>query len=149
LVRFETRPEKPPGQSCPKTKAEAAKSHQKSDEELEKLYQRAQELRRERYAKYRKKRPEGARVHRRVEDYKEGKAFMKEMRAFVKDRFTASEIGKATCKDVLAAFKGSRNSTSQLEVNLFQRHFMLLAEWRDIGGGRCYSKICLRSPWEW
>ena len=151
---FKTRPEKETlGESCTETKSEAAKPSQKSDDKLEKLYQRAQELRRERYAKNRKKRPEGARVHRKIGDYKEGRALLGEIKEFVKERFTASDVGKVAAKGVLAAFKGSRNSTSQLQVNLFQRHFkrLLLAEWpltlhTVFKGERCYSKICLRSP---
>lgn len=80
-----------------------------------------QQARRERYAKNRKKRAEGTRMHRRIEEYEDGRALVDEMRSFFKSYF----VGKPAymfMSQIMDLFIKSRDNTSELEKRLFHRH---------------------------
>jgi curved DNA-binding protein CbpA len=116
-----------------------AKKQQEEDEllrkECEEYHKKFLEARRERYAKNRKKRAPGARVHRRMGDYKEGRELIEEMDAFFRERFTSEKYNKLLVQDILELFVKSRpgGHTTDLEINLFKRHSkkLFLVVWPD------------------
>ena len=103
----------------------------KFDAYCDELYNRGQAQRRERYAKNRKKRPEGARVHRKIEEYEEGKALVELMKKFVKESFLATHDGYVQVNTMAAAFEELKPGMTTLEKNLFQRHLkkLILQHW--------------------
>jgi len=91
------------------------------EQKCNEIYERAQQAWRERYSKNRKKRAEGSRVHRNVENYPEGKALTEEMKSFFKNRFV-SKMEYVAMADMMDLFTKSRDNTSELEKRLFHRH---------------------------
>ncbi len=92
---------------------------EKFERECEEMYKRMKEARRERYARNRRKRAPGTRVHRRVEEYKEGKELVEEMQAFFREEFVVEPNHKLLVRAVLDLFVKSRSGpTSDLELNL-------------------------------
>ena len=101
----------------------AAMEKEKADYQrhLDELRAKAKQAQRERYTRNRKKRAEGSRVHRKIEDYPEGKALMEEMKTFFKDKFTSKDE-HVSMADILRLFVKSRDNTTDLEKRLFHRH---------------------------
>ncbi len=91
----------------------------------EELDAKERELKRERYNKNRKKRAPESRVHRKIENYPEGKALIEEMRSFFKENFVSKPGSQKivfVC-DILDQFRKLREKDmSDLEKHLFQRH---------------------------
>ena len=112
--------------------------------EWEQMYAKMREVRRENYARNRKKRAPEARVHRKIGDYKEGQALIQEMTTFFQNAFVSNPWNKLLVQDVLNLFVSSRDSTSDLEKNLFKRHGkrLFLAAWPKAGYCTSKSKRC-------
>jgi curved DNA-binding protein CbpA len=112
--------------------------------EYDKHYERAKEIRRERHAKNRRKRAPEARVHKKIENYKEGKELVDEMKAFFRENFVSNQWNKLLVSDVLSLFIKSRDSTSNLEINLFKRHSKKLfkCEWPGAISSTLRNKRC-------
>lgn len=88
---------------------------------MEGMKEESKEARRERYARNRKKRTEDTRMHRRIEEYPEGRALVKEMTEFFKENFQY-KAGHVLMCDLLELFIKSREKTTGLEKRLFKRH---------------------------
>ncbi len=109
------------------------------------------EERRERYARNRRKRAPDARVHRKIEEYKEGKELVKEMRTFFRAGFVENSQNKLPVQAVLDLFVKSRPvPTSELELNLYKRHSKRLFQeaWPNavcstLGNKRCYWNVAV------
>ena len=114
------------------------------EEECDALYKKMREVRRERYAKNRKKRAPGSRIHRKIDAHEEGRVFVEEMQHFFRDRFTSEPHNKLLVCDILDLFVKSRGATSELELNLFKRHSkkQFLASWPDSGYSTLKNKRC-------
>lgn len=112
--------------------------------EWEQMYAKMREVRRENYARNRRKRAPEARVHRKIGDYKEGQALIQEMTTFFQNKFVSNPWNKLLVQDVLNLFVSSRESTSDLEKNLFKRHGkrLFLAAWPKAGYCTSKSKRC-------
>ena len=112
--------------------------------EWEQMYAKMREIRRQNYARNRRKRAPDARVHRKIGDYKEGQALVQEMTAFFQGKFVSNPWNKLLVQDVLDLFVSSRDSTTDLEKNLFKRHGkrLFLAVWPEAGYCTCRSKRC-------
>jgi len=91
------------------------------EQKCNEIYEKAQQARHERYTQKRKKRAEGSRVHRKVEDYPEGKALIEEMKTLFKNRFVSKEE-HVSMADIMDLFVKSREITTDLEKHLFHRH---------------------------
>jgi DnaJ-class molecular chaperone len=100
------------------------------EQELEEMKRKAKQDQRDRYTKNRKKRVEGTRIHRKIEDYPEGKALIEEMTTFFKDNFV-SKCEHVSMADMMDLFTKSRDNTSDLEKRLFHRHArrLFVATW--------------------
>ena len=111
------------------------------EQKCNEMHEKARQARRERYAEKRKKRAEGSRVHRKVEDYPEGKALIEEMKTLFKNRFV-SKIEHVSMADMMDLFVKSRDSTSDLEKHLFHRHARRLfaAAWPDARYTKHFNK---------
>ena len=91
------------------------------EQKCNEMNQKAELDLRERYTKNRRKRAEGSRIHRKIEDYPEGKALVEDMKTFFKDSFI-SESAYVSMADIMLLFVKSRENTSDLEKRLFHRH---------------------------
>jgi hypothetical protein len=126
--------------------------HEKVVRECEEMYNRMKEVRRERYARNRRKRAPGERVHKKIEDYKEGKELVEEMRAFFREGFVDKFNHKLLVRAVMDIFIKSRaGQTSTLELNLFKRHSKRLFQevwpgvvYSTLGNKRCYLNVSVK-----
>lgn len=114
-------------------------------------YEKGQEARRERFVKNRRKRAPGTRVHKRIGDYREGKALIQEMTAFFHGNLMVQQCNKLPVQDILDHFINSRESTSDLEINLFRRHCktLLMTVWEDtvystLRNQRCFMHLNIK-----
>jgi curved DNA-binding protein CbpA len=99
-----------------------AKDAEARKAEFEALYDRVQAIRRARYSVNRKKRAPGTRVHRKMDECKEGKDLLGEMKIFFKHKFIGGEsVDRVYVNDILDTFVETRKMDS-LEQNLFRRH---------------------------
>jgi hypothetical protein len=89
--------------------------------EADEFYERMMQARRERYAKNRKKRADGSRVHRKLESYTDGLTLVNEMKHFFKTGFETKNK-HVFMSDVIELWVRSREQTSDLEKRLFHRH---------------------------
>lgn len=114
------------------------------DQECAELQKKMKEAQRERYLKNRRKRAPEARVHRKIEDYKEGLDLINEMKRFFQDNFKNDTCNKILVNDILDLFIKSRNQTSDLEKNLFKRHSkrIFLAIWPNARCSTLKNKFC-------
>lgn len=131
LERFED-PETTQRRRAEEERAAKERERQRAEEtqrELEKrasdIQDNAQWLQRERYARNRRKRAPSARVHRRIEEYEQGKGLVDDMRSFFSNRFIEknehvlmSHIAQLFFEERTATSK----DTSELERRLFRRH---------------------------
>jgi curved DNA-binding protein CbpA len=106
---------------------------------------------RENLNKIRKKRLPTSRVHRNINEYKEGKALIEEMQTFFQDSFKEVPDNVLWVGDILDLFVKSRDSTSVLETNLFKRHAkqLFLTTWPNSSysihqNKRCFRDICVK-----
>ena len=88
--------------------------------------QKAAQAQHKHCAKKRKKRAEGSRVHRKIQDYTEGKALIEEMETFFMDSFI-SNPEYVSLADIMHLFMKSRKKitsdlASDLDKRLFHRH---------------------------
>lgn len=97
------------------------KEQAEAQKKLDELWEKARQAQRERYVRNRKKRAEGSRIHRRIEDYSEGKALIEDMKSFFKNNFT-SKAEHVSMADIMNLFVKSRSNTTDLERRLFHRH---------------------------
>jgi DnaJ domain len=132
----------------PTSAQEKMEKQQREHEEEQKKQAEEQKKRSEEQRKNKKKRPEGARIHRKIEEYQEGKAFIEEMKKFVKEHFEPSDCIKVVVNIILLSFIATRGKTTTLEQNLFSRHIkrLMLAEWPHtkytvFRGQRCYTNL--------
>jgi curved DNA-binding protein CbpA len=114
------------------------------DQECAALQKRMKEAQKERYLKNRRKRAPEARVHRKIEDYKEGLDLVKEMKIFFQDNFMNDTCTKILVNDILDLFIKSRSQTSELEKNLFKRHSkrIFMAVWSNARCSTLKNKFC-------
>ena len=125
---------------------------EKFERECEEMYNRMKEARRERYARNRRKRAPGTRVHRKVEEYKEGKELVEEMQAFFREGFVVEPNHKLLVRAVLDLFIKSRSGpTSDLELNLYKRHSKRLFKeawpgvvFSTLRNKRCYWNVAVK-----
>ena len=89
--------------------------------EFQEFCERVKKIRRERYARNRKKRPPGTRAHRKTAESIEGNTLLGEMERFFQERFQMCLGGKLGVSEISAMFMASRPMTD-LESNLFKRH---------------------------
>lgn len=144
----ERRAEEYEKQARKKAEAEREARHQEWDE----LHKKWLEARRERFVKNRKKRAPGSRAHRKITEYKEGKAFMDEMEAFFQENITCKSWNKLLVKDILDLFIKSRKSPSvELDTNLFKRHSKKLfmevwpnAVYSTLRNQRCFLHVDIK-----
>jgi curved DNA-binding protein CbpA len=125
--------------------AEAKRRQTEEDlKECEKWAKIRAEARRECYARKRKKRAPGARVHRKIDSYQEGKALVDEMNKFFQERLVSKPWNKILVKDILNNFVTSRNAATKLETNLFKRHNkkLILAIFPDVVYSTRKSQRC-------
>lgn len=117
---------------------------QANRKEWDQMYDKMKEVKRANYARNRRKRAPEARVHRKIGDYKEGQALIQEMTTFFQNKFVSNPWNKLLVQDVLNLFVSSRDSTSDLEKNLFKRHGkrLFLAAWPKAGYCTSKSKRC-------
>jgi curved DNA-binding protein CbpA len=138
----ERRAEEYEKQARKKEEAEREARHKEWDE----LYKKGLEARQERFVKNRKKRAPGSRAHRKITEYKEGKAFMDEMEAFFQEKFTCKSWNRLLFKDVLDLFVKSReNKSTALDINLFKRHSkkMFMEVWPNAVYCKTKNQRCL------
>ena len=114
------------------------------------------EIRRAKYIKTRRKREPGpgTRMYRNFDDYEEGQALVQEMKTFFQDKFVSSPGNKRLLvQDVLDLFVSSRDTTTELEKNLFTRHGkkLFLAVWPEANycffkgtGKRCFWHVDIK-----
>jgi len=79
--------------------------------------------RRKRYAANRKKRAEGARVHRKVDSYKEGRLLVQEIKKFLKENMESVQESCVTAEAIQERFFVSQDSISDHGKHMFQRHY--------------------------
>lgn len=98
--------------------------------EADEFYERMMQARRERYAKNRRKRADGSRVHRKLESYSDGLTLVNEMKDFFKTGFETKNE-HVFMSDVVELWVRSRKQTSDLEKRLFHRHAkkLMAATW--------------------
>jgi DnaJ-class molecular chaperone len=138
---------------------EAAKKQKEEDSRkyyedmFDEMFERAKAQKRARYALNRKKRAPGTRAHRKSQDNTEGVQFMEEMKGFIKEKFTASTDFNdiVPVSDILPLFMETRENTTDLEKNLFQRHTRKLfaaafpqAAYTTSKNKRCYRYVCIK-----
>ncbi len=95
-----------------------AKFHAWAEKQWEEGDAKMKAWRRERYARNSKERPEGARIHRKIEDYEEGQALIEEMKKFVNEHFKLAKGAKSAANIMLIRFMGTRKTTTRLKENL-------------------------------
>jgi DnaJ-class molecular chaperone len=102
------------------------------------------EERRERYTKNRRKRLPSARVHKKMNDYKEGRDLVNEMKNFFRESFMPETSSKLAVSDVLEMFVNSRYHTTELEINLYKQHSkkLFLETWPASTYSRKIFKRC-------
>jgi len=108
-------------QEAEEERAASEKEKAAFEQKCNEMNQKAELDLRERYTKNRRKRAEGSRIHRKIEDYPEGKALVEDMKTFFKDSFI-SESAYVSMADIMLLFVKSRENTSDLEKRLFHRH---------------------------
>ena len=108
-------------QEAEEERAASEKEKAAFEQKCNEMNQKAEQDRRECYTKNRRKRAEGSRIHRKIEDYPEGKALVEDMKTFFKDSFI-SESAYVSMADIMLLFVKSRENTSDLEKRLFHRH---------------------------
>ena len=110
------------------------------------LFDRAKAIRHERQIKNRRKRLPTARVHRKINDYQEGKALVEEMQKFFQDKFKEATNNVLWSSEILDLFVKSRDTTSTLEIHLFKRHAkkMFSIAWPHSAYSSSKNKRCFR-----
>jgi hypothetical protein len=121
------------------------------DQEFAEIVQREADARRERYSRNRRKRLPTARVHRKINDYKEGREFVEEMKMFFHEKFVSDACSKIFSSDIMDTFIKSRDHTTVLEKNLFKRHSkrLFLVSWPDsiysmYKDKRCFLRVGIK-----
>ena len=133
-------------------KEQESKRKQKEEENekirryTQELYEKAEKNHKETYMKNRKKRVPGSRVHRKLDDYPEGRAFIEEMKVFFKSRFTECQDKQKHLfvSEIMTFFMQSRDQTSDSDKRLFQRHAnnVLKSTWPNAKYVKFQNKRC-------
>jgi hypothetical protein len=113
------------------TEARRRAEKERFEQECAELYQKAIDARRERYSRNRRKRLPTARVHKKIDEYKEGKELVEEMQIFFKETFESDSCSKLFVSDIIDLFIKSGGHITVLKTNLFKRHSkrLFLASW--------------------
>lgn len=118
----------------------------------------ARELKRANFVKNRRPRAPGSRIHKKIEDYKEGRDLIEEFKAFFTSNVNEKEGSRVFCRDLFNAFTKSRKDqggvvTTKLEMELFWRHgkrlFMTLfpnCKYTAYKHQRCYLHVGFATP---
>jgi hypothetical protein len=119
------------------------------EEKCDDIYNKMKEIKRERYNKNRKKRLPSARVHKKINEYCEGKELVEEIQKFFQEEFKAEVNSTLLVSDMMDLFIKSRERTTALERNLFKRHSkkLFLALWPKATystnkNKRCFRNVC-------
>jgi len=118
----------------------------------------ARELKRANFVKNRRPRAPGSRIHKKIEDYKEGRDLIEEFKAFFTSNVNEKEGSRVFCRDLFNAFTKSRKDqggvvTTKLEMEMFWRHgkrlFMTLfpnCKYTAYKHQRCYLHVGFATP---
>jgi hypothetical protein len=129
-----------------KEQAEREADNAELRQKCEDMYNKMKAHRRENYSTNRKKRLPTTRVHRKINDYLEGKALVEEMQMFFREKFMEKVNSTLLVGDILYYFIKSRDHTTDLEANLFKRHSkkLFLSAWPGSKYSSCKNKRCFR-----
>ena len=112
----------------------------------------ARELKRANFVKNRRPRAPGSRIHKKIEDYKEGRDLIEEFKAFFTSNVNEKEGSRVFSRDLFNAFTKSRKDrggvVTKLEMEMFWRHgkrlFMTLfpnCKYTAYKHQRCYLHV--------
>jgi len=137
-----------------------AKKKQQDDDmmKMKREEEEARELKRANFVKNRRPRAPGSRIHKKIEDYKEGRDLIEEFKAFFTSNVNEKEGSRVFCRDLFNAFTKSRKDqggvvTTKLEMEMFWRHgkrlFMTLfpnCKYTAYKHQRCYLHVGFATP---
>ena len=117
----------------------------------------ARELKRANFVKNRRPRAPGSRIHKKIEDYKEGRDLIEEFKAFFTSNVNEKEGSRVFSRDLFNAFTKSRKDrggvVTKLEMEMFWRHgkrlFMTLfpnCKYTAYKHQRCYLHVGFATP---
>jgi curved DNA-binding protein CbpA len=136
-----------------------AKKKQQEDDmmKMKREEEEARELKRANFVKNRRPRAPGSRIHKKIEDYKEGRDLIEEFKAFFTSNVTEKEGSRVFSRDLFNAFIKSREDrggvVTKLEMEMFWRHgkrlFMTLfpnCKYTAYKHQRCYLHVGFATP---
>jgi curved DNA-binding protein CbpA len=109
-----------------------AKRKEEEEEARRQQAQREEAIRKQKEAECKSKKPVRlVRLHRKADQYPQGKELIEEMQKFFKNSFTSFSNNKLFVTEILELFIKSRDQTTDLEKNLFKRHSkkLFLSAW--------------------
>jgi curved DNA-binding protein CbpA len=133
---------------------EMEKADLKAKRQAQKLCKREKKdqekkAKREHYELTRKRRAPGTRMHRGIWGYKEGRQIEEEFRKFFRNNYVYAEGQRVFYSDMLEKFVEMRETTTELERNLFRIHTKRLlletvpdAETSTYTNRRCFLHVC-------
>jgi hypothetical protein len=136
-----------------------AKKKQEEDDmmKMKREEEEARELKRANFVKNRRPRAPGSRIHKKIEDYKEGRDLIEEFKAFFTSNVNEKEGSRVFSRDLFNAFTKSRKDrggvVTKLEMEMFWRHgkrlFMTLfpnCKYTAYKHQRCYLHVGFATP---
>lgn len=132
----------------------------KFEQDCDAYWEKVKAIKRANYAKNRKPRAPGSRIHKKIEDYDEGKALVGRIKDVFAKCFEERPGAHVLCNELLSFFlksnvEGSEEkdkATATLEQRLFVRHGkkLFLAQWPNAKytlykNQRCYLNVALKN----
>jgi hypothetical protein len=134
-------------------------SLRKFEEDYDAHWNRVKAMRRANHARNRKPRAPGSRIHKKIEDYDEGKALINRIKNLVVTCFEEKTGARVLCSELLEVFTQSNmegteekdKANATLEQRLFVRHAkrLFMEQWPNAKytlykNQRCYLNVCLK-----
>jgi hypothetical protein len=132
----------------------------KFEQDCDAHWEKVRAFKRANYARNRKPRAAGSRIHKKIEDYQEGKALINRIKDFFAKCFEEKSGAHTLCSELLDCFvksnveedKEKDKATATLEQRLFVRHAkrLFLAQWPRAKytlykNQRCYLNVALKN----